>query len=679
MESRMEIKLTIDGKEVAAEDGTTILDAASRAGIRIPTLCHHPDLSNWGGCRICMVEVDGAPRLAASCVTPVRNGMEVVTDNDRIRTARRTVLEFLFAERNHFCMFCSQSGDCELQSLAYELQMDHLTVPPSYQEFPVDATDDFIVIDHNRCILCGRCVRACHEIAGSYILNYRNRGSECLIVKDLGDDTEASSCMTCGVCLQVCPTGAIFDRHRTHYAVKGKAKDWECVESLCPQCGLLCPTVCYVKDNNLLKIEGVMTGGRPDRGQLCRMGRFGPLMSAGKRLLEPKIRVRDGNWSSSTWEEALDFAGEKLLSAKEKGKGTGNGDDILGLISADCSNEELLLFKDVMTGGLGAGAVYALETSTETESEAPIAVESSWRSIPKADLILLVGADPKMSQPVIASLIRRTVIENKTGLVLIGSEDTMEPWTDLFLPVKSMGTEVIGALVKAVSEMSKSSEFESARRLDIQGLDKNTTADILQIAGLFHSAKNPVIIVGDELTDDGNPALSTQLMKMASLKGPADDGASRLLVLKPSGNCAAALKLGLKPANGSGKPHRRRAGILFLSEETAIDPRWIRVLDETEFLVVVSPFETDEMADRARVLIPKPHWLEDEGDYTSVDGRETAYKNRVLKPPEGVRPGWETLSALAGRVRYQPEFGAWSALCKRSDETFSAAVPASTT
>ena len=207
-----------------------------------------------------MVEVDGSPRLAASCVTPVRNGMEVVTDNDRIKTARRTVLEFLFAERNHFCMFCASSGDCELQSLAYELQMDHLTVPPSYQEFPVDATDDFLVIDHSRCILCGRCVRACREIAGSYVLNYRNRGSKCLIVKDLGDETEESACLTCGVCLQVCPTGAIFDRHRTHYAVKGKAKDWEGVESLCPQCGLLCPTVCYVKDNNLLKIEGVMAG-----------------------------------------------------------------------------------------------------------------------------------------------------------------------------------------------------------------------------------------------------------------------------------------------------------------------------------------------------------------------------------------------------------------------------------
>ena len=236
---------------------------------------------------------------------------------------------------------------------------------------------------------------------------------------------------------------------------------------------------------------------------------------------------------------------------------------------------------------------------------------------------------------------------------------------------------MIETLVKAVSEMSKAPGAKAGPRLEVPGLDWNATVDILRIAELFHSAKNPLIIAGDELADIGIQALQAQLMKMASLKGPAEDGAPRLLVLKPGGNGAAALKLGLKTANGSGKPHR--AGILFLAEETAIDPEWIRVLDETEFLVVVSPFETDEMADRARVLIPKPHWLEDEGDYTSVDGRETAYKKRVLRPPEGVRPGWETLLDLARRVRFQPEFGAWSALCKRSGEKFSTAVPASTT
>ena len=130
------VNLKIDGKEVLVEEGSTILEAARQNGITIPTLCHHPALSAWGGCRICVVEVDGSPKLVASCVTTVREGMEVVTTNDQIIESRRTILEFLFAERNHNCMFCPQSGDCELQDLAYELQMDHLTVSFSFDKFP---------------------------------------------------------------------------------------------------------------------------------------------------------------------------------------------------------------------------------------------------------------------------------------------------------------------------------------------------------------------------------------------------------------------------------------------------------------------------------------------------------------------------------------------------------------
>ncbi|KAF0121741.1 MAG: anaerobic dehydrogenase, partial [bacterium] len=177
---------------------------------------------------------------------PVREGMGVVTSNDRIIEARRTILEFMFAERNHYCMSCAQSGDCELQSLAYEMQMDHLTVPSSHQAFPVDITSEYMAIDHNRCVLCGRCIRGCQEIAGAYVLNFQNRGTHSLIGLDLNEEIGESTCYSCGVCMQVCPTGAIYNRYRTHYAVKGYPKDWETIDSFCPQCGLLCPTLHFV-------------------------------------------------------------------------------------------------------------------------------------------------------------------------------------------------------------------------------------------------------------------------------------------------------------------------------------------------------------------------------------------------------------------------------------------------
>ncbi|MBU2549484.1 MAG: (2Fe-2S)-binding protein, partial [Proteobacteria bacterium] len=257
MEPKAQVSLKIDGREVVVPEGTSILEAARENGFHIPTLCHHPDLSPYGGCRLCVVEVDGAPRLVASCVTPVRNGMDVVVKNERIVEARRTILEFLFAERNHYCMICAQSGDCELQALAYEYQVDHLTVPVLGDEFPVDTTHEDLVIDHNRCVLCGRCIRACQELAGNAVLGFQNRGGRTMVCVDLNGQLGESSCVSCGLCVQLCPTGAIFNRHRTHYAVKGKAKDWQTVESVCPECGLLCPATYVLKGNNLIKVEGL--------------------------------------------------------------------------------------------------------------------------------------------------------------------------------------------------------------------------------------------------------------------------------------------------------------------------------------------------------------------------------------------------------------------------------------
>jgi formate dehydrogenase major subunit len=296
MEDKPKINFSIDGKEIFVDEGTTILEAAQQHGIHIPTLCHHNALSNYGGCRMCIVEVDGSPKLAASCVTPVRKGIQVVTSNDYILECRRTILEYVFAERNHNCMFCPQSGDCELQKLAYELQMDHLTVSFSFNKFPTDVTSAYMAIDHNRCILCGRCVRACKEIAGASVLNFQNRGPKSLIGMDLSETREASTCYGCGICVQVCPTGAMVNRYRGHYAVKGHSKDWQQVESVCSRCGLLCPTITYVKDNNLLKIEGKLTGanGRPDRGQLCYKGRFEALKNKRKRLESPMVRDGKG-------------------------------------------------------------------------------------------------------------------------------------------------------------------------------------------------------------------------------------------------------------------------------------------------------------------------------------------------------------------------------------------------
>jgi bidirectional [NiFe] hydrogenase diaphorase subunit len=215
MSDAVEVKtLIIDEQEVSARRGQTILEVAKENGIEIPTLCHMEGLTDVGACRLCLVEIKGSNKLLPACVATVYEGMEVSTNSERLKNHRRTILELLFAERNHICAVCVANGRCDLQALAQEQGLTHVRLPYRNPALTVDASHERFTVDHNRCILCTRCVRVCAEIEGAHVWDVMGRGINSIVITDLHEDWGASSCTKCGKCVQVCPTGALFDKSK---------------------------------------------------------------------------------------------------------------------------------------------------------------------------------------------------------------------------------------------------------------------------------------------------------------------------------------------------------------------------------------------------------------------------------------------------------------------------------
>jgi bidirectional [NiFe] hydrogenase diaphorase subunit len=208
--------LKIDDRDFSARQDETILDVARQNGIFIPTLCDLKGLSSVGACRLCLVEVKGSNKLAAACVTRVEEGMEVTTNSERLQRYRRNLLELLFTERNHICSVCVSNGHCELQTLAQKLDITHVHYRYRYPQLQVDASHERFSVDHNRCILCSRCVRVCDEIEGAHTWDVMGRGIQALVITDLAEPWGTSqTCTGCGKCVHVCPTGALFEKGKS--------------------------------------------------------------------------------------------------------------------------------------------------------------------------------------------------------------------------------------------------------------------------------------------------------------------------------------------------------------------------------------------------------------------------------------------------------------------------------
>jgi formate dehydrogenase major subunit len=415
------VNIKMNGQELTVPAGSTVLEAANQAGIDIPTLCHHPALAPIGACRVCLVEVKGQRTLQPACTFTVTEGMEIQTESPQVVQVRKFVLDLLFSERNHYCMYCEISGDCELQALGYRYGLDHWVYPTYTKRFPIDATRDMFLMDHNRCILCRRCVRACSELVANHTLGLRQRGASSMIHADLDVPFGESSCISCGTCLQVCPTGALLDKRS---AFMGRDAQAEHILSTCSQCSIGCGTRIVTRGGNVLRVEGdwgALVGG----GLLCQKGRFSPLYEKRPRITRPQVR-RNGVLETVDWDEALQTAA-KHLTATEAGK--------LGVLaSTNATNEALYLLGWLFRRELEATNVGILNDAVSKLSKR----EGTLADIGTSDVILVVSADPVADQPVASFFIKRAVDKGARLVVVDGPDNKLAPFAHMSLEMTEL-------------------------------------------------------------------------------------------------------------------------------------------------------------------------------------------------------------------------------------------------
>jgi formate dehydrogenase major subunit len=401
------VNLTINGQKVSAPAGSTVLKAARQAGIDIPTLCNHPALNPVGICRMCLVEVKGMPTFQPACTFLVTEGMEVQTETPPLVEARKFVLDMLFSERNHFCMYCEMSGDCELQNLGYRYGIDHWVYPTYTKRFPVDASHQNLVMEHNRCVLCWRCVRSCAELTANHTLDLRKRGIDSMIHADSHVPFGDSSCISCGGCAQICPTGAIFEKRS---AFMGRGKQAECVKSTCGRCSVGCGVEIYTRGGNVLRLEGDWDGA-VNGGRLCQKGRFEPFGEARPRVTQPLLR-RNGKMGPASWDEALQSVAAHLgnISAAEIGV----------LTSSRLTNEALYLLGKLFRQELRAANVGLGNRTAPKLEDKP---RGTLADILAGDVIVVVGADPVKDQPVASFLVKRAADKGARLIVVDGPDN----------------------------------------------------------------------------------------------------------------------------------------------------------------------------------------------------------------------------------------------------------------
>ncbi len=708
------ITITLNGIKTDGHDGMTILELAQDNGVYIPTLCHDPNLKPVGACRVCLVEDEKTGNLLASCVTPISSGMTVNTNSKNVIEARKTVVELMLAGHPDSCIICDKGNCCQLRKIASELGIGHIEFDRVRRAFQIESANPFIERDLSKCIMCGKCIRACNEIEEIGAIDYAYRGFNSKPATLFDNALEESTCEFCGLCVSMCPVGALTDKLSRY-----KGKERESILTTCPYCGCGCSMYLNTRGQEIVSVSAAPEYS-VNNVSLCVKGRYGyDFVNNPDRLTAPLIK-KEGEFVEATWDEALEFVSGKLNEIKQKY----GSDSLAGLGSARCTNEENYLFQKFFRAVLNSNNIDSFERfpispvieGLEESFGIGAAATNSIEELEDSDVILVIGSDITESLPIIGQKIKRAVRRKGARLINIDPGTIkLDKFSELHLSNKP-GTDIAllnGLLHVIINEALWNKDFVSERtegfetlKAHIQQYSPEYAGEITGVspdeirlaARLYASAKKASIVSGTGITRHGSVKdIARNLANLAMITGNLGKENSGILHVLPLNNLQGVCDMGVIPDRLTGnqklddnsarwkfekqwnvklpeKPGLNAIEIIKAVKEGKVKGLYVlgdnllqRFPDKTFTgeitvqgishilmsldLLIVQDIFMNETTKLADVVFPASSFAEKDGTFTNTDRRVQRVR-KALKPIGQSMPDCQIIARLSTKMGY---------------------------
>jgi len=711
MESTEQVLLNIDGRDVAAQVGSTLLDAALAAGIHIPHICHDPRLTPTGACRLCLVEIEGERGFQTSCTRTVAAGMKVRTQTEGVRASRKNTLELLLSEHCVDCLTCDKDGDCLLQDYSYEYQADRDRFPniaPKAGEPNYTTGSQAFEYDPSKCVRCQKCVRYCQEVQMAEAITMTNRGGSIEVSTGPGIALNDSSCELCGGCVNICPTSALYDKQAKGL---GRSKDLRKVRTTCTYCGVGCQLDLNVNTrlNRIVRVTSEV-GCVPNNGSLCVKGKYAfDFVHSPERLTTPLIK-ENGAFREATWEEALALVGRRMGEIRDQ-----HGPEAIAFLSSSrCTNEENYLMQKLARVAGRTNNIDQCATTCHGPSVAGLgeslgsgAMTNAIDEIEDVDTLFLIGGNPTEAHPIIG-LAMKKALRKGARLIVADPRDTWmakrahihikhRPGTDNML-INAMMAHILAENLHDPKFIEERCENFEAFLEGLNGFTPERAAEecgvpahlIREAAELYAQGKPSSIFYTLGITEHTCGTNNVKnLANLAMLTGQIGKRSSGINPMRGQNNVQGACDMGAMPRNlpayqkvadpaarakfeqawgvslptheggcvtdfmeqaGEGK---LKAFYCFGEDPVRSEPNTTKLIEDIRKIdfVVCQEIFMSETAKLADVVLPATCWAEKDGTFANTERRVQRVR-KAVEAPGLCRPDWEIICEVSKAMGY---------------------------